>query len=553
MRVGTVKRYGIFMMFLGGMIILSTVLWIARCCDNARIHQIDGKIRSANNVSEDNGGGSFSGKSSGVVAELERAKVLRQALGEGDVKTVAIEVHALTGKGMENALAMLMELKPGWRMVRTFLSAWADIDYEECARWSLANLPRGGDRSFIIQYTLGLWVGKDVQGALTWAQTLTIEQGRESVLNALFEAWAVIDPESAAKTLPSVANLNSASMIKGIIAWHWAQKDVDAATAWAWSLPRDSGYVSALSSIARFLFETDKARASKWAKAITDSRMANPTLQRMAAFLTGSDSAEAVSMLAGKMPHSQGVLPEIQLFVVRWAARDPANVLAWAGQIAGSRGREAALSLVNKILPSSYQGESGNGAEMLVDQQASSDSQSPGDAGPGVVSVLDILNYDLSVAISLTEQLPDGAERDAVMHSIAIRWAQDDPGGAAAWVMQQMSGDRALSAALRAIIWNWTEKDSAGAREWAGHLNDAGKHADAFATIAMSLARTDPPAAADIVEQLSCGDARNNIVSNVAFQWARVDRNAAAEWAGKLTVEQGREQALAAISRAVNN
>ncbi|MDD4871155.1 MAG: hypothetical protein PHR77_11405 [Kiritimatiellae bacterium] len=546
------KRSGIWIFLACAMVLFIAVFGIIKhrwFCGGEMPGSAVGKKDQISKVYSKNDIRGFANK----VSDVEQTAILRKALRDGDGRTVKYIVQMLTGKDMENALAIFMEMKPGWKMARVFLSAWADSSPEACARWVVKNLPKGGDRSFITQYVIRQWAGKNVLEAFAWVKTLSPEQGRDSALNALFEAWAGIDPENAAKELLLIKDFDTCNLSKGMIAYYWARKDINAATAWAWNLPKDSGYTSALSSIARVLYETDKKRGSDWAKSLPAGYTNNPALRRIASFLTGSDSEKAVSVLAENMPGGFGTAPDIQMFVARWTKRDPEVALAWARQLADSQSREYALYTITQALTPVNRSASAKVVEVVNDGQAASGGQTADNKQPDKISVPEILNQDLSVAIGLSEQIPDGPERDSVMHSVALRWAEDDPAGAAAWVMQEMPEGLELNATLRTIIWHWAENDSAGALSWANELTDSGKHMDAQATIAMALARVNPLAAAGVIEQIPCGETRNNVVSNVAFQWAHVDRNAVTAWAQKLTVEQGREQALAAIQRALNN
>jgi len=534
-------------------------------------------------------------------SETDQIELLRKALLDGDELTVRQIVKILTNQDREKAWAIIAEINPGWKMVRTFLSAWADCSVETCARWIVANLPKGGDRSFITQYVIGRWVEKNVFEAAAWVQTLLPEQGRDSALNALFEAWAKLDPEPAARELLLVKNFDTRNLAKGMIAYYWARKDIQAVTDWAWNLPKDSGYNYALSNIARAIYETDKTHGSDWIRSLPVGYTNNPTLRRIAAFLTGEDSAKAVSDLAVSIPGGFETSPDLQMFVVRWTKKKPEEIVAWVGQLPDSRSKEQALytiaqvlaqvnpAIAAKIAETIPAGASRNSViSKVAAQWASVDvnqatawakqlpqdgtAQSAQDAIASVkvpdapvsaqttyntqretMTVPEILNQDLSVAIGLAEQIPDGSERNAVMHSLALRWAEEDPAGAATWVMQEMPEGFELNATLRTIIWGWAEKDSAGALAWGNQLTDPAKQLDAKATVAMALARINPTDAAGIAAQMPVGEARNNVVANIAFQWAHVDRNAVTTWAQSLSVEQGKEQALAAIQRALNN
>ncbi len=495
----------------------------------------------------------FPGKAGVHSSEVRTITVLRRILQDKDVPAVGSIVRMLSGSEMEEALALLLKMKPGWQMVREFLSEWADIDPAVCAGWVTENMPKGSDRSFILRYVLDRWAGKDVQKAYEWAQSLPPEQGRDTALQAVFDHWASLDPEAAAKAIARLKDFNSCNLAKGVIAWHWARKNIDAATAWAWNLPKDSGYVYALYNIALVLRDSpDRGRASEWARSFPAGPADNPVLKRIASFLAGSDSAGTVSLLSENMPGGLGNMPDIQLFLVRWAKKNPEDAAMWARQLADSRARESVLNTISQVV------ESGNRASAVnAGETAGSGQAAPGGSTDNSkteeLSASEILSQDLPVAVSLAEQIPDGPERDAVMHSIALRWAEDDPAGAAAWALQQMPDGRELNVTLRTIVWGWAEKDGASALAWVNQLSDGGKKLESQATVAMALARSNPAAAAGVVDQMPYGQTRNDVVSNVAFQWAHTDRNAANTWAQGLTVEQGRDQALASIQRALSN
>jgi hypothetical protein len=530
--------------------------------------------------------------------ETNRLDLLRLALRQRNEKEIRRLAQLMTEADLDEALDLVLKAQPKWKMLRAFLAAWSEENPKAAAAWITRNLPQGGDRAFALRQAVSVWTTGNPDEALEWAADLSAEQGRENALTAVFQTWAGIAPDTAASELESVQDFSARNLAIGTIAYLWALEDLRAATDWARNLPQDAGQTYALIGIGRSLRAADANVAAEWVTGLLPSYSDNPTVQTMAALLAGRDAGTMGKQSAAQIPAGTSEIdPSLALSIARWAGRDAQEAVAWAEQLPRDDSRAQALSVaaiaiarsnpqmaagVIETMPAGAQKKSA--ASVVASLWAASDpgaattwaGQLPQDgtsqrAMNGVqntaaatanatrtadevtqspVGISTILSYDRSVSVELAEQLPDGPEREALMHTIAVDWAAEDPAAAASWAMEQMTDGRELNVTLRSIVWDWSERNSEDALAWANQLSDPEKQQFAVSTIAMELARSDPTAAAAVVATMPAGDRKKNTVINLAYQWALVNLDAATEWAEGLTPDDGREQALAEIQRA---
>ena len=532
-----------------------------------------------------------------IQLDANRLDLLRLALRQRDEKEIGRLVQLMTDSEVDQALDLVLEARLKWKILRACLAALSEKDPKTVATWIAGNLQKKGDRAFALRQAMSVWTTGNPGEALEWAAGLSAKQGREIALNAVFQAWAAIAPETAARELESVQNFSARNLAIATIAYCWARKDTRAATDWACNLPQNAGQAYALTGIARSLRDMDANKAAGWVTSLLAGYSDNPTVQTMAALFAGKDVDAIDKQSATRIPAGASeVEPSLELFLARWMGRDAKEALAWAEQLQHDNNREQALSIVAIAVARSNPqtaahvietmpagSEKNNAASAVATIWAASDpdaatswarhlpqdgtsqramdgvqsaaatdnaTQTTDKATPSSPSISTILSYDRSVAAQLAEQLPDGSDREALMHTIAVEWAAEDPAAAASWAMEQMTEGRELNVTLRSIVWDWTVKNSDESLAWANQLSDSERQQSAVATIAMALARTDPTAAAAVVATMPAGEKKKNTVSNLAYQWALVDSGAATEWAGALTPDDGREQALAEIQRA---
>ena len=458
----------------------------------------------------------------------ERLMLLREAFERDDEGAVSRLARVMEGGELNAALAILKENRATWKTLRAFLSTWAAKDPQAALEWAISNLPRGGDRSFVVNSAMTQWVKSNPTAALDRALAMSTKQGRSDALTAIFLTWADIDPQRAAQGLDARGDFPGRDKAIGITAYSWAARDRSAATAWACNLQDDNNRIRAVAAIAAQIYDTDRNHGDAWLRSLPDNCTDNDAMRKISPYLLSEGSGGTTNP-----PPEPETLPPLQVYLANWAISDSDAAVAWASQLTNDQARGAALmTIAQAVAPS--------------DPAAATRIQAIIPASSPSLLPQETTSRDTVSA----EQLPDGAKRDALIHSLAVQMAKDDPGGALEWVIGQMSPGLELDATVRTIIWDWAERDSAAAIAWISQLTDSSAQTRDTATVAMSLARTNPSAAAQVADTLPVGTTKSNVVVNVAYNWAIIDPIAATAWVQTLSEDDGAAAALAAISKA---
>jgi hypothetical protein len=458
-----------------------------------------------------------------------RLALLREAFDRNDERAVGRLARMMEGGELDAALVILKENRATWKTLRAFVSTWATRDPQAALAWTISNLPRGGNHSFLVNSAMTLWATTDPTAALDQALAMSVEQGRGDALTAIFLTWAGTDPLRAAQELDARGDFPGNERAIDITAYLWAARDRNAATAWACNMQDDKDRMHAVAAIARQIRDTDRNQGEAWLRSLPANCTDNDAMRKISPYLLGEESGGTTNP-----PPELETLPPLQLYLANWAISDPDAAVAWASQLTNEQDRVAVLTTIVRAVASSDPAA----AERIRTTIPASSSQMhtstslPNDTGPA-------------------EQLPDGAKRDAVLHSLALDIAKDDPRAAAEWAIEQMPPGLELDATLRTILWDWAGKDSAAAIAWINEsTTDSSRQTRDTATVAMSLARSNPSAAAEVANALPVGTTKSNVVVNVAFNWAIIDPTAATAWAQTLSEDDGAAAALAAISKA---
>lgn len=211
------------------------------------------------------------------------------------------------------------------------------------------------------------WADADLDAAVAWAKTLPAGETQEKALVGLLESWTNKDPAAAARFVETSMNPNNRGPMLAEVAGSWARQDPLAATDWASKLPAGLSRNQAVVSA-----------LSEWAVEAP------------------SDAAEYVVKLPVGVEQTEAAMAVIQ----RWADADPETVALWI------------------------------------------------------------------------EQFPEGELREQAGTALLGRWGQVEPGAAGDWVGKLPVGafrDTAAAQLAQALV----ENDAPAAFQWIGSISDA--------------------------------------------------------------------------------
>jgi copper(I)-binding protein len=136
----------------------------------------------------------------------------------------------------------------------------------------------------------------------------------------------------------------------------------------------------------------------------------------------------------------------------------------------------------------------------------------------------------LNEAIAWVNQMPEGAEKQTALLSLALTAARTEPETAVALASDLPSSPERDEMILHAAS-QWAASDPASASAWAREIQESSLRDQLLTTIATVLGDSDPIAAATLaIETLPPGKAQDDAVVGIVQRWAQNDPNAAAAW-----------------------
>jgi hypothetical protein len=148
-------------------------------------------------------------------------------------------------------------------------------------------------------------------------------------------------------------------------------------------------------------------------------------------------------------------------------------------------------------------------------------------------------------ALARVAQLPDGESRRQNLRTVLREWAEEDPQGAANHALSLPEG-KERNDALAAALSGAAAKDRDTAMRLVEQLPRGAARTETLRQVVGDIASSEPKFAAELVLEMAAGQQRNS-VHQVSHNLARRDREAALDWAGKLTSSDARRSAMQSI------
>lgn len=257
------------------------------------------------------------------------------------------------------------------------------------------------------------------------------ERGRE--LQMLMTQWGAADPNAA---LASVKERKDwvGGMAANMVLGNWAQKNPDAAIAWATENGKDTAATDEgnhyLAGVLGGLAKTDLTRASSLAEAMPRSAARGEVMDRVLdqyfAQRTPDAARDWVSGLQDS-PFKNGLLGKL---AGRLADKDATSAASWASTLPDSEAKPYVLSQVVERWSRDQPNEAGN----------------------------------------WLNQFPPSAATDQPRETFAWQVQKEDPEAAIAWA-GTITDERRRSKATRDLVRTWAERDPAAARQWVSTSN----------------------------------------------------------------------------------
>ena len=259
----------------------------------------------------------------------------------------------------------------GQEICGAFFRAWAVRDPAGAAAGLQQLGPHAGAMSGdLIGQVASVWAGQNVDGALSWAQSLPDNGARSLAMAQICSRWVTIDPRAAATYAAQTAN---APMIQ-VVAGHWAEAAPISAASWAQSLPEGDARSSALATVASVWASTDPAAAAAYAAGVEpDDAQARAVLAVVTAW-SDSSPAEAAQWVAA-FPESGLRGQAMAQVVIAWAGQDSSAATRWIQTLPPGDSRDAAVGAFSGVVAQSNPSSAFNWASTI---------SRPGSAQPAI-------------------------------------------------------------------------------------------------------------------------------------------------------------------------
>ncbi len=271
--------------------------------------------------------------------------------------------------------------------IENFTLRWAQSDPEAAVEWSLENL-RGADRDYAISNLmdvaesrpeLGLrlldelpegpyrpgaiskfakyWTKADPNAALAWVEQLGGED-RTAAASGLIESWIRIAPAEAAQYAAALPDRRASHIHMSEAAKWWSDIDPEAVTAWASSLPEESGRGILNEAVTRWA-GSDLAAAAVYVSEVADLPLRQELTPVILWKWEPSEISSAAVWVESSLPNPADRVRAFEIVGTVWARADPRAASEWIGALPQGPDRDAAVgSLAREVAGSDVEAAS---------------------------------------------------------------------------------------------------------------------------------------------------------------------------------------------------
>ncbi len=389
------------------------------------------------------------------------------------------------------------------RAMGSIVSGWAQNDLDGALQWA-QKISSETERSAALSNLSSTILSQDMSKILSVAQLITSRSERINFLSnvctgndgrsaadlkAMFsklpsedvsklirnssvvQQMAKSDPLMAAEMVTNYATNESTSHWR-YIAGAYAKQNLEAAYAWAGSLPADAA-PSALQAVLEAQAKTDLPGALQRATTLTDTDVRKRTLSDIMSHWASTD----VEGLERAYPN----LPEEQ--------------------------RSAAL---DRLISNKTSKDPAAAAGMLLSLSQSNDPKERAFASDRYSNLASRwVNENPQAAAQWAQQLPAGDPQDAFVRTLASNWSQEDPMNASIWIKGLPAG-QGKDKAVSALISNIRSSDPASAVVWAGQIQNESSRTSAYQESLRALLKKDPTAGQSAVQAAPLSQAQKD-------------------------------------------
>jgi hypothetical protein len=473
-----------------------------------------------------------------------------------DLGTVKAMVFDLAGKPRTSAT--------DYNFLPMLMNRWTELDAPSAVAW-VKSLDHGSLKSLLAGQVL------DVISARSPAVAIAVAAQLGYISTQLFSNYAVTDPTGALAALQKLPVGYQSQQYYTDIFHTWATKDPVAAALAALSLPPSANRSQVMQTVADIWAQTDPDGALNWAQGLPAGSAQMGAVKSALEEISQTDPAYAFGYAFNNLPEGDNRDALLGNITNTWAGHDPAGLLTFAGDYLTDDAYYTTATLALKGMINYSASDAADALAQLNDP----------DLYNQVMGTLSFYysKQDPAGALAWATGLPtDGSvDRSEAIAGVLAPYISSDPVNAANYVQQYFASDPAFPQLARSIAGAWVHADPQAGLNWAVSLpvGDAQNQAVGQAILAMSPSDAaaawaaaqqlpaavfnadlngwagSPILAAVMLPDLPPGDALNTAIAVVAQQRARRDPAAAAEWIDTLTPGPARDSAVTQLVNVV--
>ncbi len=429
-------------------------------------------------------------------------------------------------------------------ILKLLFASWAFLDPAKAFQMT-AEIDNVALRLSLRQTVLADMANVNPQGVLELLSSLPSSQQSESLYGDFFRNWAARDPAAAAAAVQKLPPTMVRNYSIPFVIMGWAQSDPRAALAWADTLRTNTaGYANgvsqnALATAVGLLAQQDPQAAASYVGQLTSATMRNDLIQIVAANWGQKDPLAA---LAWVDEYATGQTHDVamEVLVGQYAQNDPAGAVAYLAKIPDDALRgKATVEIGNEW------------AEQNV-QAALAWVRSLPDANDPAGARLDVLTnvmgkwagVDPAAAADYARGMKDDAAFGKVIQTVAAHWQSADPEAAFAWA-ESLPADAGGRDAMRSVITQYSIRDPIAAWSYAQQITgDLNLRDAASIQVLGKWAEQNPTQAASALADANIRSGRIPVATeSVAKIWVQQDPVAAAQWINTLAPGAARDGA----------
>lgn len=336
--------------------------------------------------------------------------------------------------------------------IDSVLSIMSKTDPASATDYAMHNLPAGVQRDILIDGIAYEWSQQDSSGLLAWADKNLTGKDYDTMATAALEEMSVSNPAAAAAALTQLADPSVVNHAIPSLATAWAKRDPQAALTWAQSLPLDNvslrnsaianvfnawtnadpaaagsyilqnlagdpSFDTLANQVATTMADTDPPAALKWTQSLP------PGTTQDAAFLaalTEFAKIDPQSAWQNTLLLSDSIMGKAQATVIKaWADVQPAQAAAALTSLPEGGNLDSATAAVAK-------------SWLVQDPHAASqwiDTLSPGSARDAAVAqIISIVGKnDPASAFTWAVSLGNETTRNTQVVKLVMQWSDSNP------------------------------------------------------------------------------------------------------------------------------